>query len=199
MDFDISLDYTIEDINAYWRGFMWKRPGRRGPREASPRMLRFGSWFFLVGGVISLFAWPMFRDLDLSGGGLLGLMLRTPLAGAAELAVGLSLLRQSRRPSGGPPYPRWVNRAWKKYRESGCLYNCRFTEDGVWIHDSKSDHRYDYEFLEALWEDADRFYLVLPGSRGLYILSKARFNAGDPADLPVFWAERTGKPVRPVK
>lgn len=203
MDFDISLDYTIEDLNAYWRGFMRKRPERRGAKEASPRALRLGGWFFIVGGVVSLFAWPMFRDhLDLSMRGLEGLLLflmRTPLAGVLELALGISLLRQSRQPPEGPPYPRWVNQAWKKYQESGRLYNCRFTEDGVWVHDSKSDHRYDYEALEALWEDPDRFYLVLPGNRGLYVLNKARFTAGSPEDLPGFWAERTGKAVKPVK
>ena len=117
MEFKISLDYTIEDIAAYWRGFMQKRPGRRAVREASPRALRLGGWFFLVGGAVSLLAWPMFRDLGLPG--LFGLMMRTPLAGLLEVGIGLSLLRQSRQSPGGPPYPRWVNRAWKKYRETG--------------------------------------------------------------------------------
>ena len=194
MEFKISLDYTIEDIAAYWRGFMQKRPGRRAVREASPRALRLGGWFFLVGGAVSLLAWPMFRDLVLPG--LFGLMLRTPLAGLLEVGIGLSLLRQSRQSPGGPPYPRWVNRAWKKYQETGPLYTCCFTEDGAWIHDCKSDHRYRYEALEALWEDGERFYLVIPGSRGLYILNKHRFALGNPADLPAFWTERTGKAVR---
>lgn len=197
MDFDINLDYTIEDFNAYWRDFRRKRAGHRAPKEASPRVLRFGGWFFVVGGAVSVAAAPLLmRDLDIPG--LMGLLMCTPLGGVLELAVGLSLLRQSRRPPGGPPYPRWVNRAWKKYRESGRLYNCRFTEDGVWIHDSKSDHRYDYEGLEALWEDPERFYLVLPGNRGLYVLNKARFTAGAPEDLPALWRARTGKAVEEV-
>lgn len=192
--FDIGLDYTIEDVNAYWRGFLRKRPGRRGPKEATSRVLRFGGWFFTVGGVLSIIAVPLLMG-KLEIPGLMGLLLRTPLEGVLEIFIGVAIFRQGRRPTGRAPYPRWVNRAGKKYQESGKLYSCRFTEDGVWIHGSRSDHRYDCEFLEALWEDADRFYLVLSSKMGAYVLNKGRFREGDPAGLPAYWAERAGKPV----
>jgi len=71
-------------------------------------------------------------------------------------------------------------------------------EDGVWIHDSRSSRRYGYESLERLWKDADRFYLVLSRRGGAYILSKERFTAGAPEDLPDWWEERTCKPVERV-
>ncbi len=209
MDFEIRLDYTIEDFVAFWYGFVRKKAGEPLRRANDPpgwaRSLgRACAWFFLVMGAVSIVnSLVQGQRMRMDGMGLLwNLMLTTPLGGMVEIAFGWLALRALRQAPAEyllrPPYDPWVRRTWKKYRESGPLYSCRFAEDGVWIHDSKSDHRYDYGFLETLWEDGDRFYLALPGRSGAYILNKARFTAGEPEELPAFWRERTGKAVLPV-
>lgn len=205
-EFKIDLDYTRDDLTAYWYGFVWKRAGKPlslsdDPPQWARRLGRFFCWFFIVMGAVSIVnSLVQGQRMRTGEAGLLwNLMLSTPLGGVLEIAFGAGCLRAlgqdpaERRKA--PPYPRWVERTWKKYRESGRLYSCRFTEEGIWIHDSRSDHRYDYEFIEALWEDADRFYLVLSNRAGSYILNKARFITGDPADLPAFWQAHTGKTV----
>lgn len=180
MGFEISLDYTVEDFEAYWRAFVWKKPGTPAQKQASPRMHRNAGLVFLATGALS-WIWV------------------SPLVGVPELILG-GLLIYSGWYTGRPEAAsRWARRVWKKYRESGQLYECRFAEDDVWVRGSKSDHRYDYETLEALWEDAERFYLVLSGCGGTYILSKERFTAGAPEDLPGLWEERTGRPVGQVQ
>ena len=179
MAFEISLDYAIEDLEAYWRAFVWKKPGTPPQKQASPRMHRNAGLVFLALGAL---LW----------------ILIAPLAALPELIVG-GLLLYSGWYLGRPgAASRWAKKNWRKLQESGRLYQCCFTEEGVWIHDSRSDCRYDYESLESLWEDGDRFYLVLSRRGGSYILSKERFTAGAPEDLPGWWEERTGKPVERV-
>ncbi len=179
MEFEISLDYAIEDLEAYWRAFVWKKPGTPPQKQASPRMHRNAGLVFLALGAL---LW----------------ILIAPLAALPELIVG-GLLLYSGWYLGRPgAASRWAKKNWGKLQESGRLYQCCFTEEGVWIHDSRSDCRYDYERLESLWEDGDRFYLVLSRRGGSYILSKERFTAGAPEDLPGWWEERTGKPVERV-
>ena len=209
MEFEISLDYTIEDLAAFWYGFIRKKAGK--PLSLSddpPKWARglgcFFCGFFIVMGAVSVVnSLIQGRRMYMEEAGLLwNLFLTTPLGGLVEMAFGgwgLWVLRQA--PAAyllRPPYSRWVRNAWKKYQAGGPLYRCQFAGDGVWVHDSKSDHRYDYEFIEALWEDPERFYLVLSNRAGAYILSKARFTTGAPADLPAFWQARTGKPVLPA-
>lgn len=180
MEFEIRLDYTVEDFEAYWQAFVRKRPGTPAQKQASPRMHRNAGLVFLVIGAAS-WIWV------------------TPLMGIPELILG-GLLVYSGWYFGRPgAASRWAKKTWKKYQESGRLYQCRFTDGGVWVHDSRSDHRYDYEFIEALWEDADRFYLVISRKTGTYILNKAKFTEGDPSDLPALWQEQTGKALETVK
>ena len=53
MEFEISLDYAIEDLEAYWRAFVWKKPGTPPQKQASPRMHRNAGLVFWVMGVLS--------------------------------------------------------------------------------------------------------------------------------------------------
>ena len=48
MEFEISLDYAIEDLEAYWRAFVWKKPGTPPQKQASPRMHRNAGLVFLA-------------------------------------------------------------------------------------------------------------------------------------------------------
>ena len=178
MEFDIKLDYSLEDLDAYWKAFYQKQPGKPGQKRASPRVHRNLGLFFLAIGLLTA-VWMSW------------------LMGGLEIILGLMLLYSWYWLSRPPSSSRWAKRVWKKYQASGELYNCCFTEDGVWIHDSKSDHRYDYDALEALWEDGERFYLLRPGN-GAFILRKNAFTQGRPEDLPACWTARTGKPVEPV-
>lgn len=186
MEFEIKMDYTIEDFDAYWKAFFRKRPETSGRKQASPRMHRNTGLFFLVMGVLTVL---VLRPLAAGLGLVSGLM---------EIVLGLMLLYSGHYLSHPPSSSRWGKKAWKQYQDSGDLYSCRFTGEGVWVYDSKSDHRYGYEALEALWEDAERFYLMLPGNRA-YILRKNAFVRGRPEDLPAYWNEWTGKTAEPVK
>ncbi|MEY8386669.1 YcxB family protein [Oscillospiraceae bacterium 38-13] len=210
MEFEIRLDYTIEDFADFWYGFVRKKPGR--PLSASddpPAWARalgcFFCWFFIVMGIVSVVnslvqGRSMYEE---KLGFLMNLFLTTPLGGVLEIAFGALGLRALRQASAGyllhPPYARWVRRMWKKYQETGPLYSCRFTGDGCWVHDSKSDHRFDYACLNRLWEDGGHFYLELQGKpQRIYILPKRSFTEGTAGDFPAFWTERTGKQVLPA-
>lgn len=131
---------------------------------------------------------------------LFNLCLATPLGGALEIAFGAWGLRALRQAPASyllrPPYARCVRNMWKRHQSNGPLYSCRFTEDGCWVHDCKSDCRFDYDYLDKLWEDMEHYYLELPGKpQRIYILPKRGFTAGAPEDLPALWRERTGKQV----
>lgn len=213
MEFEIGLeDYAIGDFAAFWHGFLEKKPGDPAHNHVPPgpvlAMGRFFSWFFLGLGPLCIFnsLWQG-EKMRLEGTGpflwLLNLGLTTPLGGMLVSAFGALCLRQIRSAPCSPdpmapPYPRWARRAWKRYRSAAPnLRSCRFDGEGCWIYDAQSDHRYDYGMLEALWEDAGRYYLVLPHSQ-IYILPKRSFILGAPEDLPAFWTDRTGKTVKRV-
>lgn len=186
MEFEIKMDYTVEDLDAYWRAFYLKRPETPGGKRASPKMHRNLGLFFLAMGALTAFVLrPPARGLGIA----MGLM---------EMVLGLMLLYSGYYLGSPRSSSRWVKRAWEQYQASGKIYSCRFTQEGVWVHDSKSDHRYDYEGLEALWEDGERFYLMMP-KNAAYILRKDAFVRGAPGELPAFWAGRTGKTVEEVK
>jgi len=185
MEFEIRMDCTIEDFDACWKAFYLKKPGTPGRKQASPRTHRNAGLFFLVMGVLTAFVLrPPARGLGIA-------------AGLMEMVLGLMLLYSGFCLGSPRSSSRWAKRAWKQYQAGGDIYSCRFTQEGVWIYDSKSDHRYDYDALDALWEDAERFYLMMPGNRA-YILRKDAFVRGRPEDLPACWNERTGKTAEPV-
>ena len=182
MEFEIKLDYTIEDFDTYYLSFIWRRPEKPGQKLASPRA------HVILGLVILAFGLLMAFGLHLL------------LIGAFEMVVGALFLISGFYLSRPQPQSctRWAKRMWKKYQASGQLYTCRFTDDGCWINDSKSDHRYHYDALEALWEDPERFYLAIPGNR-YFILRKCSFIQGTPEEFLAFWEARTGKPVQQVQ
>lgn len=173
MEFEIRLDYTVEDFDAYWRAFLQKRPGASGRKQASPRMHRNAGLVFLILGAL---IW----------------ILASPLLSLPELVVG-GLLVYSGYTLGQSP-SRWARRAWRKYQASGDHYSCRLTEDGVCTCGGKNGGLWSYDGLEALWEDGERFYL-LTSKKAVFILRKNAFVQGAPEDLPAFWTGRTGKPV----
>ena len=180
MQFDIKLDYTIDDFQAYWQAFLRKKTE---PERVSTKQMAGLGVFFLAAGMLT---WAVMKSVT-----------KTVL----EIILGVILLVGSRRAAKPQSlsYSRWTRQMWKKHQAAGELYNCCFTEDGVWIHDCKSDHRYDYAALEALWEDESRFYLVLSTRLGAYVLRKNAFSQGPPEGLPAFWQSMTGKTVQRVK
>ena len=182
MEFEIKLDYTIDDIQAYWKSFVQKKPDQKRPETASPKQMRWIGVFFLAAGLLT------------------AVMLSVGM-GILEIVLGAVLVFGSWRAArpANPACSRWTRKVWKQHQKTGPLYNCCFTEDGVWVHDSRSDHRYDYAALEALWEDEDYFYLVLSTAQGSYILRKTAFVRGRPEDLPAYWQTQTGKAVQQVR
>lgn len=185
MEFDIKLDYTMDDFQAYWQVFIRKKPDQeqKEPERVSAKQMAGLGVFFLAAGVLT---WTVMKSVTMT---------------VLEIILGVFLLVGSRRVAEpqSPSYSRWTRQMWKKHQAAGELYNCCFTEDGVWVHDCKSDHRYDYASLEALWEDESRFYLVLSTRLGACVLRKDAFSRGNPEDLPAFWQSVTGKTVQRVK
>lgn len=191
MEFDIRLDYTMDDFQAYWQAYTWKRQqqnrpeARKTPKTASPKQLTWLGVFFLAAGILT------------------AVMMSVGM-GVLEMLLGVLLMiggwrGKHPKKSGKPSYSRWTRQVWKKHQETGPLYNCCFTDDGVWVHDSRSDHRYDYGALEALWEDESYFYLLLSTAQGACILRKDAFTKGNPEDLPSYWQSRTGKTAERVR
>lgn len=72
-------------------------------------------------------------------------------------------------------------------------------EDGgfnVWEPSGSASCR--YHALEAVWEDGERFYLLLPGKQ-CRVLQKSAFTRGGPADFRSFLEGKTGKPVVTIR
>ena len=179
MEFQITMDYTVEDFEAYWRAFVWKKPETPAKKRASPRMHRNVGLFFLAMGTVTCI-WAV------------------PLAGVLELVLGGMLVYSGWYLGRPGAASRWAKKAWEKYRAGGQVSQCHFTEDGVRVHDGKNEHCCDYDSLKKVWEDEGHYYLVLPQSR-MYLLPKRMFTQGAPEDFPAFWRERTGKDVERVK
>lgn len=182
MEFEIKLDYTVEDFDAYYLSFIWKRPEKPGQKTASPRAHVILGLVFVTTGLLG------------------ALWLRMLFMGIFVLGVGILLLISGFHLSRPQPQScsRWAKRVWKKYQAGGQVYICRFVEDGCWIYADKSDHRYNYDALDALWEDPERFYMAIPKNR-YYILPKRSFIQGAPEEFSAFWEARTGKPVRRIQ
>lgn len=207
MEFEIKLDYTIEDFAFFWYNFVRKKAGKPLSRSDDPprwamALGRFFSWFFIGMGIVSIVnSLVQGRSMYMEGAGFFwNLLLTTPLGGILEIAFGVLALRGLRLTPASyllrPPYARWVRSAWKKFQAGDNEGVCRFTEDGCWFHGSKSDFRCDYDYLEKLWEDEAHYYLELPEKPWrMYMLPKRGFTVGAPEDLPAFWEARTGKPV----
>lgn len=176
MEFEIRLDYTVEDFDAYWKAFLLKQPGTGGRKRASPRMHRNAGLVFLILGAL---IW----------------LLVNPLLSLPELVVG-GLLVYSGYILGQTP-SRWAKRAWKKYQASGDHYSCHLTEDGVRTCGGRSDGSWSYDSLEGLWEDGERFYL-LTSKNAVFILRKNAFVQGAPEDFREFLEKQLGKPAERI-
>lgn len=176
MEFEIRLDYTVEDFDAYWRAFLQNRPGAGGRKQASPRMHRNAGLVFLILGAL---IW----------------LLADPLLSLPELVVG-GLLVYSGYILGQTP-SRWAKRAWKQYQASGDRYSCRLTEDGVQTFGGRSNSSWTYDSLESLWEDGERFYL-LTSKNAVFILRKNAFVRGAPEDFGEFMEKQMGKPAERI-
>lgn len=190
MEFEVCQNYTLEDFTAFWYGFREKRPGTKGVQRLSDRGMRRGGWLLLLlGGFVTLMYWPDPLNLQLP------LMMAWP--GPFFLVVGAMIVIQRRPGQAESLQPYWAQRAWKKWsgQDPELRWRYRFTPEGVELHNSGSDHRYDYSHLQKVWEDEGHFYLTLDG-RVWHILNKSQFTKGNPEQFALFLAEQTGRPVR---
>lgn len=181
MEFEIHNNYTIEDFVAYWRGFRWKAPGRKPPKQASRHAMKLAAWLLLLaGGVmlgIGLWVWEESGPVP----ACMGLMF---------FCAGIfAVLRRV------PEHPYFVRKAWSNYQKQGENYTYRFTEMGIEIHTKNSDHRYDYVYAQQLWEDEGHFYIFM-GQTTPHILNKIDFTQGKPEEFVAFLAEKTAKPIK---
>ena len=94
-EFKIDLDYTRDDLTAYWYGFVWKRAGKPlslsdDPPQWARKLGRFFCWFFIVMGAVSIVnSLVQGQRMRTEEAGLLwNLMLSTPLGGVLEIAFG---------------------------------------------------------------------------------------------------------------
>lgn len=185
IEFEIRNRYGIEDFAAYWRGFRWKAPGKKAPKQASPRTVKGAACLLILCGAaitaLSLQSW-----FDSVQGCVVGLLF---------MAVGiLSAVR------GVPEYPFWVQRAWKGYQKQQWTYfDVQFAGNVVRIcsHNrlGDSDCCYSYSVIRQLWEDDGHFYIDMRPVM-LCILQKSGFTQGSPQAFSGFIAEKTGKPVK---
>ncbi len=183
MEFEVQTSgTTIDDFAAYWLAFRWKPPGKKPPKQASPRARRLAGFVVLLGGA-AIFALNLWLDA-----------LSTPYTsfmGILFFAVGLFAVIQ-----GVPEHPYWVRTAWKKYQKRGDVFTYRFTPKSFEVHAKTSDHRYDYTLLQELWEDEGHFYLLFQSQHTPFMLNKTGFTQGDPTAFAPFLEEKTGKPIR---
>lgn len=189
MEFEVRSDYTVEDFAAFWHGFREKRPGTKRIRPISGRGMWIGGWLFLLAGIFLLaVCWLDSLDLETIPAAMV-------CWGAAFLVLGAVTLVQWRPGRPEPVQPRWAKRFWKKWsaQDPGLRWSYRFSPAGMELHNSVSDHRYDYSQLQT-WQDEGHFYLTLD-RRIWHILNRSQFTKGDPAQFAAFLAEQTGRPV----
>lgn len=187
--FEVRMDYTREDLAAYWRALYWKKEGKE-PNERKHSLQMVGSGIACLAGGIVLVVLGLLRPGALAGIGILSWVLT--LVGGLLVIVSALLFASGQKQS-----KRWVEKAWAQYQAGGAKGSCRFTPRRFETKGSGSDTRYEYKALEALWEDEGHFYLYLSTYSAL-ILSKSGFTQGEPGRFGAFLQEQTGKTIHRI-
>ncbi len=192
-EFEIQMDYTIEDFYAYWKGFGQKKAGKAKPKAMNRQEAFRGSIScVLLGAALVAGEFWLKWTLDITVGGHWFLF----LGGILFLAGGWTAYRNRGRED-RPAYPYWVKSAYKKYQKIEERDLFCFSAKGFEAYGPGVDHHYEFSAIQTLWADEDHFYVDL-GKNTIYMLPHHNFTLGDPAEFPAFWIARTGRPVFPV-
>ena len=158
----------------------------------------------VVGGIMRGL-WGFQRALGLFfavfGGALAGLSLLSgrpnllTVMGAAMLYFGIRQFRKKEAAEGVKS-----RAAQRVFQENVTDTPMRFTfeEDGFYVWEPSGSASYRYHALDAVWEDGERDYLILPGKQW-WALQKSAFTKGDPAGFRDFIESKTGKAVEIIK
>ena len=158
-----------------------------------------------VTGSIMRGLWGFQRALGLFfavfGGALAGLSLLSgrpnllTVMGAAMLYFGIRQFRKKEAAEGVKS-----RAAQRAFQENVTDTPMRFTfeEDGFYVWEPSGSASYRYHALDAVWEDGELDYLILPGKQW-WALQKGAFTKGDPAGFRDFIESKTGKAVEMIK
>ena len=158
----------------------------------------------VVGGIMRGL-WGFQRALGLFfavfGGALAGLSLLSgrpnllTAMGAVMLYLGIRRFRKKEAAEGVK------SRAFQQAFQENVTDNpMRFTfeEDGFYIWEPSGSASYRYHALDAVWEDRERYYLILPEKKW-WALQKNAFTMGDPVNFCNFIEAKTGKAIETIK
>ena len=192
-EFEIRMDFTIDDFYAYWKAFVKKKGGRIPPKMMTRAEAKRNSIAALVLGLLG-FAGVFWLHHEL--GPIAGTHIYVLLCTLLVLAGAWSAYR-NRGSADQPVYPYWVQGSYRKFQKIGERDLFIISEKGFDAHGPGVDHHYDLSAVKNLWADESHFYVDL-GKNAYYMLPHHNFTRGDPEALPAFWIAQTGRPVLPV-
>lgn len=192
MEFEVRLDYTKEDLEAFWRTICHKKPGQGSPKTATPGAhVLTGALLVLYSAAFLWVWWKRFLLFRGAAGDILSLAVCVFCV--LMMALGALILL-----SGVMNWEKfWVERAWKNSQRDKKNITVRFLPEELRVCGPDSTHSFRYAAVRGLWADGERLYLTLD-EKAWYILSRRNFTMGAPAELAAFLAGKTGKPVLPV-
>ncbi|MCI8810684.1 MAG: YcxB family protein [Oscillibacter sp.] len=189
-EFEIQMNYTMDDCYAFWRGFVQKKAGKPAPKQMNRTEALRGSLSCVILGLLVIVGmfWLQ-KELGVMSGSKVFFVMGVLLF----LAGGLTAFRNRKEGA----YPYWVKSAYKKFQKIGEQDIFCFSEKGFEAYGPGVDHHYDFSAIKALWADENHYYVEL-GKNVIYMLPHHNFTLGDPAEFPAFWIAQTGRPVLPV-
>ena len=191
MDFTVRTVYTQETVAALVALTQRRELKRRRFRRALGLAVGVPMTLLGAAGAV-LFLLDLFSHL-LSGRGYTWGRAAPVLAAGMLLWSGLSVLLE------GPRLRRQRERLtaaiWRSYPDKGQETVFHFTAECFSYQTAVSKAQYSYAVLTALAEDGAYYYLYL-NSTYAYVLKKADFVQGDPADFRAFLTRVTGKAVQ---
>lgn len=188
-EFEIQMDYTVEDFYAYWKGFVQSKAGKPAWSQSRAEALRGGISCFLLGAALIAGSFWLEWTLDVRIGSKWFLFL-----GGILILAGIVVIVRNRKEAA---YPYWVTSAYKKYQQLEERDIFCFSDKGFEAYGPGVDHHYDFSAIKTVWADEEHFYVDM-GKNTFYMLPHHNFTLGSPAEFPAFWIAHTGRPVLPV-
>ena len=183
--------YRVEETFT-WRDWDAYRIARALHGAVSGGAIRGLSWFQRALGLFFAILGGALAGLSLLSGrpGLLTAM------GAAMLYFGVREFRKKETAA----RLKFRNRYQRELRKTFPDTPMRFLleEDGFSVWEPSGSASYRYHALDAVWEDGERYYLLLPEGKFL-ALQKRAFTQGDPAAFRTFLEEKTGRSVETIR
>ena len=144
-----------------------------------------GGLFVLIGAINTIsFMWTMIIEKSL-------ISIYLFLLPIVFIVTGVSILFKF-------DYKRLDESMWEKYNYKGNVVIYNFHQEYFTQHMNLSEHKFDYQIIESIYEDKFQYYLFINDSIA-HIIDKKGFEVGDSEQFAEFISGRTGHNVNKIK